>query len=180
MYHALDTSAYIEIPREAIVYLEEEESSEPGAIRAFVRASGEILSVRRYRIRAADWAHVRVANWPLQLPPPQPSPSFWTCAGGCESRFAALASDILRAETRCLAETNSQRQQLCLGQIAERKSEAKRALYFCLSRCVDTYGAPPVFIAVPDASAPSGFRMEPFSLGGYHAMLVTRHLEKPE
>lgn len=54
LYHSLGTSACVEIPRAAVVYLEAEKSSEPGAVRAFVRASSEILTVQRYRVRAAD------------------------------------------------------------------------------------------------------------------------------
>jgi hypothetical protein len=93
--------------------------------------------------------------------------------------FVDQAIQIHQDETRCLAETNPQRQQVCLAQLEQRKFEATRALNFCLASCVDTYGAPP-FMAVPDASAPNGFRIERFSLGGYHAMLVERHLQKPE
>src|SRR4051794_1119636 len=52
LYHGLDTSAYVEIPREAVIYMEPDKDGEPGAVRAFVRASSEILSVQRNRIRA--------------------------------------------------------------------------------------------------------------------------------
>lgn len=68
--------------------------------------------------------------------------------------FVDQAIQIHQDEGRCLAETNPQRQQLCLAQIAQRKFEAERALYFCLSSCVDTYGAPP-FMAVPEAPLPA-------------------------
>lgn len=127
--------------------------------------------MRRYRVRAADWMR--------ELPPILPRPTFWTCAGQCEGVFADLAIRIHVDEARALAETNPQRQQVLLAQIAQRKHEAKQALLTCLSSCVDTYGAPP-FMAVPDASAPGGFRVERFSLPAYHALLVARHLEKPE
>ena len=171
IYPALDMSAYVEIPREAVVYLEAEKEGEPGSVRVFVRASSEILTVQRYRMRAADWIR--------RLPPIQPRQTFWTCAGQCEGVFVDLVIRIHVDEARALTETNPQLQELLLAQIAQRKHEAKRALLFCLSNCVDTYGAPS-FMAVPDASAPSGFRVERFSLPGYHAMLVARHLEKPE
>ena len=178
LYHALDTSAYVEIPKAAVIYLEAEKSSEPSAVRAFVRASSEILSVQRCRMRAADWPSIRVADWPPQLPPLQRRPSFWTCAGGCETTFVNKVSQILVDESSCLIETNPQRAVECRGRIETDKFEAKRALNFCLSLCIDTYGAP-LFMAVPDDSAPGGFRIEPFSLGGYHQMLVSCHLEKP-
>jgi hypothetical protein len=174
LYQALDMSAYVEIPREAVIYLEAQKTGETGAVRAFVRASSEILNVRRYRVRAADL--VREFG---ELPPIQRRPTFWTCAGQCEGVFIDLAIRIHVDEARALNETNPQRQQVLFAQIAQRKHEAKQALLTCLSTCVDTYGVPP-FMAVPDASAPGGFRVERFSLLGYHAMLVARHLEKPE
>ena len=52
IYHALDTSAYVEIPKEAVIHMQPDKSGEPGAFRAFVRASSEILSVQRNRVRA--------------------------------------------------------------------------------------------------------------------------------
>ena len=183
VYQSLDTSAYIEIPREAVVYLEAE-SDEPGAIRIFVRASSEIRTVRRDRMPTADRAQEDV--WalsprlsPPRLPPPQPVPTFWTCAGGCEGVFMNRAIQIHEDEARCLLEPNAQRQEVCRAQVEQRKFEAKRALYFCLSACINTHGAPP-FMTVPDPSPPSGYRVERFSLGAYHTMLVARHLEKPE
>jgi hypothetical protein len=171
LYPALETSAYVEIPKGAVVHLQAEEDGEPGSVRAFVRASSEISTVQRSRVRAADWNRA--------LPPIQPRPTFWRCAGQCEGVFVDLVIRIHIDEARALMETDPQRQQVLLAQIAQQKHEAKKALLFCLTNCVDTYGAPR-FMAVPDASARGGFRLEPFSLPGYHALLVARHLEAPE
>lgn len=178
LYQDLDTSSYIEIPRETVLHLETENHGEVGSVRAYVRASSEILTVQRSRVRAADWADVRIGDRPLELPPIRPKPTFWTCAGECEGVFIDLAIRILQDEARALTESNPTRQQVLLAQIEQRKFEAKRALLFCLSNCVDRYGAP-LFMIVPDPTAPSGFRIERFSLAGYHQILVERHLEKP-
>ena len=180
LYQSLDTSEYVDIPKDAVIYLEAEEGAEVGAIRAFVRASSELLKVRRYQVRASEltWRDAEFVRDIGELPPIQRRPTFWTCAGECEGRFIDLAIRIHADEARALSETNPQRQQLLLTQIAQRKHEAKQALHTCLSSCLDKHGTPP-FMAVPDDSAPNGFRIERFSLSVYHGMIVARHLERP-
>lgn len=64
IYRALDTSAYVEIPKEAVIHMQPDRSGEPGMFRAFVRASSELLSVQRYRVRALDWSNVPIATAP--------------------------------------------------------------------------------------------------------------------
>lgn len=174
LYETLDTSDYIEVPKEAVLLVEEEKGGESGAVRAFVRSSSEMLTVQRQRIRVSDW--------PPRLPPPRPRPTFWTCAAGCETRFVDLAIRIIQDETTNLLETDHPEvQEIRRGELERRKTEAKRALYFCLSNCLARYGPPPgPWMIVPDPSAPSGFRVESFTLGAYHTMLVARYLEKPE
>jgi hypothetical protein len=173
LYEALDMSAYVEIPKAAVVYVEADEGGSPGAVRAFVRASEELLTVRRFRIRAEDF----MRKDRIDLPPIEPKPTFWTCAAGCEGTFVDLVQQIFVDEARAFGLPPDQ-QQVLLAQIAQRKQEAKRALFFCLSNCADRYGIPP-FLAVPDPTAPGGFRVERFTAAKYHQILVERHLEKP-
>jgi hypothetical protein len=56
IYRALDTSTYVDIPKEAVITMQPGRSGEAGAFRAYVRASSEILTVQRHRVRALDWA----------------------------------------------------------------------------------------------------------------------------
>jgi hypothetical protein len=168
LYQTLDTSIYVEIPKEDVVYLDTDQQPEPGYCRAFVRASSEILTVQRLRVQASDSSP--------RFPPLQPKPSFWTCAGGCEGVFIGLATRILQDTASALKDPDPNRQAMQLAQIEQRKSEAKRALFYCLSTCVTTYGAPP-WMTVPDSSAPGGLLVERFSLPGYYQMIVERDLE---
>jgi hypothetical protein len=164
LYQSLDTSAYLEISKGAIIHMEVDKF-EPNAIRVFVRASSEILSVWRERVRAGDY---RQGPRPPDLPPLQPNPTFWTCAASCESVFASRATAILIDETSCLTRPTDQlRQEACLFRIAQRKHVAKTALYTCLERCLATYGRP-LTVGTP------------FSLGEYYSTIVARHLELPE
>ena len=167
LYRGLDVTAYVEIPEDAIVYMEERSRGEPGTVRAFVRASALVLDVKR----------TSVVDLKPDLPPLRRVPTFWTCAGNCEGTFIDQAIRILVDETRALQETDPQRQQLLLAQIAERKHQAKQALLLCLSNCIDIHGAPP-FMVVPQEDG--SIRVERFSLPAYHGMLVARHLERPE
>lgn len=178
LYQDLDTSSYIEIPRESILHLETANHGDVSQVCALVRASSEILTAQRSRMRAMDWADVRLEDRSPDFLPIQPRSTFWTCAGGCEGVFIDRAIRIHQDEGRALADSNPIRQQAILAQIAQRKFEAKRALLFCLSSCVDRYGAPRWMI-VPDPTTPGSLRIEPFSVAGYHQILVERHLEKP-
>lgn len=110
---------------------------------------------------------------PVELPPLERKPTFWTCAGQAEGRFADAVVRILILETQALR-TNDP---LLLAEVARLKHEAKMALNFALTQCVATYGQPSIF-ALPDANGNLVF--QPFSVGAYHAYLVAKHLEKPE
>lgn len=113
----------------------------------------------------------------IKLPPVQPAKSFWTCAGEAEGRFASEATQILILEIRALTEPDPYRQSVMLAEVARRKHEAKKALYFALQQCVATYGAPP-FFAIVDENG-NLVAIEPFTVGAYHAYLVEKHLESP-
>jgi hypothetical protein len=116
-------------------------------------------------------------NPPVQLPPIQPKPTFWTCAAAAEGTFATAATQILILEVQALTTQDPFQRAVLLAEVERRKFEAKKALYFALTVCVDTYGAPR-FWAVPDESGNLVFM--PFSVGAYHAYLVEKYLEKPE
>jgi hypothetical protein len=100
LYDALDTSAYVEIPKQAVVYIEPHKNGEPGAVRAFVRASEQILSVRRWRVRAGDYRKI-----------PEPVfPPLRTCADFCEDSFKARATAYFIALTNAVRQQNPERQ----------------------------------------------------------------------
>jgi hypothetical protein len=135
---------------------------------------------------ATDVTASALANAPLQngglgpainLPPLQPKPTFWTCAASAEGIFAAEATQILILEIRALTEPDPFRQSVMLAEVARRKHEAKKALYFALQQCVATYGAPRWF-AVEDENG--NLVLVPFTVGAYHAYLVEKYLESPE
>lgn len=88
LYHTLDTSAYVEIPREAVIHMAPHKNGEPGALRAFVRASSEILSVRRHRLRALDFVGQLSAVPQMEFPPLQHVDApFYQCAAVMEETF---------------------------------------------------------------------------------------------
>lgn len=173
LYQALDTSSYVEIPKNGLVYLETLGNAEPGEVRVFVAASLEILEVRKRRLRVADF---RVGDFG-DFPRPGRAPTFVSCAGQCEGVFAAEATQIFIDQAQALTEQDPLRQAQLLAQIEERKTQAKSALLTCLSSCLARFRPPPLMV-VPDDS-PQGFHLEPFSLPRYHAVLIAKHLEKP-
>lgn len=163
LYEALDVSAYVEIPRDKVVYLETVEHGETGEVRAFVAASAEVLEVRKRRLRPGELMSATIESGARpRFPPLQPRPTFWTCAAGCEGVFASTATQILIDEAQALQAPPAP-QAVLLAQIEQRKMEAKRALLACLSSCISRYGAPP-FMTVPDDS-PTGFHLERFLAG---------------
>ena len=178
LYEALNIMAYLEIPRNKIVFMETVEHGEAGEVRAFVPASIEVLEVRKRRLRPGELTSPTIESGTRPpFPPLQRRPTFWTCAAGCEGVFASMSTQILVDQTNAL-QAPPEQQPVLLAQIEQRKMEAKRALLACLSSCISRYGAPP-FMAVPDES-PTGFHVERFSLGGYHQILVSKYLERPE
>jgi hypothetical protein len=112
---------------------------------------------------------------PFDLPPAERQPTFWTCAAQAEGRFVDAAVQILVLETRAFMETDPTRQAQLLEEVARRKGEAKSALHFALTVCVDTYG-PPVLFALPDESG--NLVVMPFTVSVYYKYLVNKHLEK--
>ena len=172
LYQAMDTSSYVEIPKDGLVYLETLENGEPGEVRAFVIADLKVLEVRRLQASDLSVELEFVAH-------PEVLQSFWSCARRCEITFAAAATRILADEAQALAEQDPQRQAHLLGQIAARKSQAKSALLLCLTTCLSTARPPgPGFMKVPDDS-PRGYHYERFSLPGYHGLLIEKYLERP-
>jgi hypothetical protein len=159
LYQALDTSGYVEIPKEAVIHLEPDKEGEPGAFRAFVRASGEILSVQRTRIRALDWVGV-----PVEPIPKKEFPTPKTCAGFCEDAFKPRVTAYFIAETRALREQNSDRQALLLNEAQALKAQAKDALYRCLTECARRN--PRQYIFGIDST--------------YQAILERNHMDDPE
>jgi hypothetical protein len=154
IYEALDTSEYVEIPREAIIHLEADENGEPGAVRAFVRASHEILSVRRSHIPAGNYQRV----------PPRELPPLRTCADFCELAFKPQVTTYNVMVSRSLREQNPQ----LAAQLWERaeafKTQIKEALYACLTRCAQR--------------TPGQFA---FGIGGtYAAILARNHMDDPQ
>lgn len=163
LYEALSLEAYVEMARDAVLHVDDD-GFEPGAVRAFVKSSAQILVVRSERLAAANY---RQGPPGPVLPPLVPVESFWTCAAKCETTFASRAAAILIDETGCLRHPDELRQAACLQAIEQRKHQAKEALWACLERCAATHGTP---LAI-------GGR---FSLGAYYSQIVARHLERSE
>jgi hypothetical protein len=114
--------------------------------------------------------------WPVPtLPPIQTQPTFWTCAAQAEGTFVDAAVQILVLETQALNTQDPFRQAVLFAEVARRKHQAKMALHFALTVCVDTYGPPRLF-ALPDENGNLVF--QPFSVSVYHAYLVEKHLER--
>jgi hypothetical protein len=113
----------------------------------------------------------------INLPPVQPQPTFWTCAATAEGTFAAEAVQILILEVRALSEPDPYRQAVMLAEVARRKDEAKKVLYFALTQCAAKYPVP-YFFAIEDENG--NLDIVRFTVGAYHAYLVAKHLEKPE
>lgn len=110
---------------------------------------------------------------PLELPPVERAPTFWTCAAEAEARFAAALTRALVLEAQALSTADPFRQSVLLAEVARIRHEAQKALHFALTVCVDTYGAPRLF-ALPDANGNLVF--QPFSVAVYHGYLVRKHL----
>ena len=155
LYEALDVSSYLEIPREAIIQMEADKHGEPGAVRAFVRASHEILSVQRSWVRAGDYTRI--------VPPEFPTRAR-TCAGHCEEAFKPRVTAYFIALTRALREQNPVRQAVLLERAAQLKAQAKASLYECLSQCARRNSLN-VFGGLGAA---------------YQAILVRNHMDDPE
>lgn len=131
LYHALDTSDYVEIPREAVIYMEPDKHGEPGAFRAFIRASSEILSVRRRRFRAADFTGMFTAIPQPELPPLQDLDApFYQCVAMKEETFKRKMESI----NDNLSLTDMIRQSRRLAAIAQLHSD--------IAECVDRHGVP--------------------------------------
>jgi hypothetical protein len=85
LYHGLDNSSYVEIPKDSVVRLEPDGNGEPGAYRAFVLASGEIVSAQRQHLQAARLLEglrgpegLERLEWPDEPWPDERWPSWWT------------------------------------------------------------------------------------------------------
>ena len=163
LYGSLSTSEYVEFAKSAVVYSQAGEAG-PGSVRVFVRSASNVSIIRRERMPASVY---RQGPPPLTFPPPVPIESFWTCAGRCETSFASLASAILIDETIAIRHIDPIRQQALMNAIAQRKHEAKTALYACLERCLAKHGPPLSTVWAP------------FSLGAHYSAIVARHLERP-
>lgn len=148
IYEALDTSQYVEIPREAIIHLEADKNGEPGAVRAFVRTSHEILSVRRSHIPAGDYQRV----------PPRELPPLRTCAYFCEAAFKTQVTTYNRMVSESLNAQNPQRAAQLWAQAEAFKTQIKEALYACLTQCAQ--------------KSPGQYA---FGIGGTYAAILTRN-----
>ncbi len=164
LYDVLNTSSYMEIPKDAVLYFEPLESNEPGKYRAFVTANQSVKIVRRLH------AFEVVSH----LPPLKRVPDFWSCAGECEGVFSGKASEILAIKSRALSETSDARRATLMNRAEELEQSAKQILMLCLNECGTKYGTPP-FLLMPDNSS-QGYHLEKFSIPLYHQQLVEKYL----
>jgi hypothetical protein len=175
LYVGLDVSSYVEVSSDDVLHVEPAKDGEFGDLRAFVPASREILHVRKRRLAAREWAGGGLQpREPPQIPPPVRAEDFWTCAAGCEADFAANATGILIDEIRALELPDSAGRQ-APAEIATRKRLAKETPLLCLNGCFARHG-PPAFRFMLNSQ---GVWL-PFSVAGWHQILVERHLERPE
>lgn len=160
LYRTLDTTAYVEIPKEALIHMEPDKSGEPGAFRAFVRASSDILSVERQRVRELDWVGVPVSA----VPKPEFPTRLRTCADFCEDEFKTRVTKYFIKLTQAVNERNPERRDLLLAQAGEIKAQAKAALHLCLTQCA--------------LANPGQYH---FGIGAiYTAILERSHMDDPE
>ncbi len=153
LYRTVDTSSYVEIPKEDILYLEGPEGGELGEVRAFVKSSSLLRDVHIDQVAAFD---VVVGTWP----------DYWSCAGPCESEFARAAFEIelLRSQEE-------------FAEAAVRESGARGVLSACLNECLDSAKRKPLWLRVEDAS-PHGYHLEPFSVPRHERLIVEKHLRR--
>ena len=182
LYRSLDTSSYVEFPKDAVVYLEKMEDGEPSEVRVFVAGDQTALEVRRTKVHDLDivWPapdKQGSRSWPV---PADRVPYEWegeqtfeTCAKVCDSGLAqeAFRYEDCKKSARMLP-TNRQKDALDFCEII--RLNAERGLFTCLNFCLSTQ---PMFIEnfrVEDDS-PRGFHYERFSVPRYHRMLMERH-----
>ena len=122
------------------------------------------------RDRASLLAHilaVRTAYAPDWLPAP----------GGAGHGLADVLAGHLELLQQRFAQVPTHRQAVMLAEVARRKDEAKKVLYFALTQCAAKYPVP-YFFAIEDENG--NLDIVRFTVGAYHAYLVAKHLEKPE
>lgn len=174
IYPELDTSAYIEFPKSALLHLQSAEGDTSGMIRAFVPASLRVIAVRRQSTLAAsamrELSDLRVVN---RRPSLWTHP-FWQCAKQCEGAFAARVATVHDLEIRALREQRPEAKVVLESAVAAMKHEAEGVLHACLAECESKNGAP-AFMEGPGAEGGDGPLAEPYSRSRYHQRLVRKY-----
>jgi hypothetical protein len=156
LYDALDASSYMEIPKDAVLYMEPLEGDELGKIRVFVLSSQSIKLVHHMLSSEV------ISRWPVI----KRTPDFWSCARKCEDSFASMASRILIERNKAFMETNPRKQRAMEAAIKTLETTAKSNLFICLNECATKYDVPLFW----------GPNLEKFSTSIYQQHLVNTYL----
>jgi hypothetical protein len=180
IYPALDTAAFVEVPKSGVLHLQASDGETTGRVRAFVPASLRLMVVRRHSASAVNvmrdvlrkFGDLVVAD-PLR-PGGLYSHPFWACARQCEGVFAGRVAVIIALEAQMFREQREEARVLLRELIETTKREAEGVLYACLAECEARHGAPP-FMEGPGAYGGDGPLTQPYSLGRLHQRLVQKH-----
>ncbi len=126
LYPALDASDYVEIPKQAVVYIDTDKQGGPGAVRAFVRASSEILSVQRLRLPAGNY---------MPALPPGISRQPRMCADFCEDSFKSGAVRYYGKLFEAQQAKNEVRAAQLYAAAGSIRNQIESALRECLLQC---------------------------------------------
>ncbi len=187
LYPDLDTTSYVEIPKDAVLHWEKDADAVVGKIRVYVAAACDVTEVHRRRVVARSsalsvygarrgspcgcGARLTADERRLALArPPRPMTAFTRCVIRCEGAFASMATRAAVLDARAAQEPDALRSAQLFSQAEDIKSQAKTALYDCLRRCPGR----PRFRSVRDADG--RITRRPFSIGELAGEICRRHL----
>jgi hypothetical protein len=145
LYADLGMSAYVDIPRDAIIHAEPD-STERGKARAFVRADQKVVEVHRYPVTAQHSAF-STGGFPTTGDDDFREPErggLIGCYGRCESAFAIQAGIITQlrniAFTQCAQYgLDSERCQQATNAATQAEQRAVGILEDCIKQCRIAY-----------------------------------------
>ncbi|MGH8069424.1 MAG: hypothetical protein ACRERE_30145 [Candidatus Entotheonellia bacterium] len=142
IYTDLSMSSYIDIPKEGLVYVEQDPTGETGKVRAFVHADQKVREVNRRTVTAQASAF-SVTVFPTYMDPPDPTlvlGGLRGCYYRCEGIFATQAADILQKRSRVFQVCNQYGlDSVQCGQANAEAIDAEQravgALHQCITQC---------------------------------------------
>jgi hypothetical protein len=160
LYRDLQASAYVDIPRDAVLHREPDADGATGKVRVFVRAKAEVTELHKLRVTASASSFsivpfaVTTYDWAINPPPLR----LLSCPQKCEQEFVPYAADAVQKEVAWLqllgrlgegGRLGEPPPQVQMAQAAYNQARARafQVLIFCLQNCIRTPFFDPVLEA---------------------------------